>query len=43
MNVNLPAVNINANSTMDDVKRYLVSLVDAIEIALQSAKEEDDA
>lgn len=35
-------VNINANSTMTDVKRYLVSLVDAIETAFESAKEDDD-
>lgn len=43
MVVNLPNVNINANSTMNDVKRYLVSLVDAIETALERAKEDDDA
>lgn len=42
MNIKLPMVNINANSTMTDVKRYLVSLVDAIETAFESAKEDDD-
>ena len=42
MNIKLPMVNINENSTMTDVKRYLVSLVDAIETALVNAKEDGD-
>lgn len=42
MFVKLPTVTINQNSTMQDVKRYLVSLTDAIETAFAGAKEEDD-
>lgn len=42
MQVKLPMVNINGNSSMQDVKRYLVSLVDAIERAFEDAKEDDD-
>ncbi len=41
MNVKLPSVTLNQNSTMQDVRRYLVTLVDAIERALQNAKEEE--
>lgn len=42
MQVKMPIVSINGNSSMQDVKRYLVSLVDAIETAFGSVKEEDD-
>ena len=42
MYIKLPAVNINGNSRMQDVKRYLVQLVDAIERAFADAKEDDD-
>ena len=43
MNVKLPMVNINANSTMTDVKRYLVALVDAIETALEERESFSDS
>lgn len=41
MEIKLPSVTLNKNSTMQDVKSYLVTLVDAIERALQNAKEEE--
>lgn len=41
MNVKLPSVTLNKNSTIQDVRRYLVTLVDAVERALQNAKEEE--
>ncbi len=43
MNIKLPCVTISGDSTMQDVRRYLVTLVDALERALQNAKEEDNA
>jgi hypothetical protein len=43
MNIKLPSVTISGDSTMQDVRRYLVALVDAIERALQNAKEDDNA
>lgn len=43
MNIKLPNVTVNGASSMQDVRRYLVALVDALERALQNAKEEDDA
>ena len=42
MYIKLPAVNINGNSNMQDVKRYLVALVDVIETAFAGAKEDED-